>query len=347
MWVIILLKKIITYLLLFIYLLTYTAYAENKPNISAKSAVSLDMKTNTVLFEKNPYERLPIASTTKVMTCLIAAENGDLRMPVTITPDMLMGSEGTSLYLKAGERITLLDLIKGALIVSGNDAANAIAFALAGGIKDFALLMNEKARELGMANTNFVTPSGLDENGHYSCAYDMALLASYAMKNDVIKSVVSKQSDKIVISGKEKLITNHNKLLSRSADFTGIKTGFTKKAGRCLLSAYNYNGNTIINVTLNAPDDWDDHLALVNYAKALYTVKSGGDKLMINTVGGESAQVKCAYSYSLYAVKDVYVKLYYYPFIYSPFNVGDVVGYAIIYTNGNKLSKVDIKISEV
>ena len=347
MWVIILFKKIIVFLLVFINAFTYNAYAQNKPYVSAKSAVSLDMKTSAVLFEKNAYEQLPIASTTKVMTCLIAAENGDLSKPVTITSEMLSNSEGTSLYLKVGDRITLLDLIKGALIVSGNDAANAIAFALAGGIKDFAAMMNEKARLLGMTNSNFVTPSGLDEAGHYSCAYDMAILASYAMKNEVIKSIVSKQSERIAVSGKEKLITNHNKLLSRSNNFAGIKTGFTKKAGRCLLSAYNYNGNTIINVTLNAPDDWDEHLALVNYAKSFYNVKTGSDYLMINTASGENKQVKCGYSYKLYSVKDVYVKLYYYPFIYSPYKTGDVVGYAIIYTNSNEIGRTDIKITEV
>lgn len=345
MWVIILFKRGFAFALSFILFISFSLTAKAE-EISAQAYCVIDGATNTVLNEKNAYERLPIASTTKVMTCLLAAEKGGLDKQVVITKEMLYNTEGTSLYLKAGDKISLLDLVKGALIVSGNDAANAVAFTVSNSVENFAFEMNKKAKELGMTNTNFVTASGLDEKGHYSCAHDMALLSSYALKNEVIKSIVSKESESISINGKKQIIYNHNKLLSRSNNFIGLKTGFTKKAGRCLLSAYKYKDSLIICVTLNAPDDWDDHIKLVIKAKKSYTEKTDSKTVMIKSVGADKEFVKCNYSYNVTCVDDVYVKLYYYPFIYCPYNFGEAVGYAILYTNGNVIKRVDIKTGE-
>ncbi len=343
MWVIILLKKaaVITLLLLF---LCNPAYAYSKPDISAESAVSIDSYTDKILFEKDIFKRMPMASTTKIMTALLACESGNLNRIITVNDKMLYGTEGTLIYIKSGDRITLFDLIKGALLSSGNDAANAIAFSVSGSLEAFVQLMNKKAQSLGMSNTHFATPSGLDGKGHYSCAYDMALLASYAMKNSIFKIIVKTKSDTIVINNKKHIIYNHNKLLGRSASFIGVKTGYTSKAGRCLVSAYEYRGALIITVTLNAPDDWDDHLALVNYSKRLYNNNSDSKEIYINSVYDDN-MIKCRYEYSVYSVSGVYVKLSYYPIIYLPYNKGDKIGTARVYTNGVLIKESDIVIA--
>ena len=342
MWVIILLKKTISlFIFLSILFISVTAYAQTG-KISAYSAVSIDGKTNTVLYEKNAYTKLPVASTTKIMTSIIACESGDLERVITVTADMLRNTEGTLIYLKAGDRISLLDLIKGALISSGNDAANVIAFALAGGLSEFSCLMNAKAKALGMNNTHFVTPSGLDSIGHYSCAYDMALLSSYAMKNEIFRDIVKSKTDVIFVNGNKQTLYNHNKLLKRDNSFIGIKTGFTKKAGRCLVSCYNYDGADIICVTLNAPDDWDDHLKLVNKAKKKYSLREAQGGVIIPSADGND--VRCSYSYSVNTLSDTYIRLYYYPFIYSPYKSGDIAGKAEIYVNNTLIDTCDIKI---
>ncbi len=341
MWVIILFKRAASLTIVFLLLFTNIIYAYDKPQISAVSAVSIDSFTNKILFEKNAFNRMPMASTTKIMTALIACESGNLNREITVSAEMLYKTEGTLIYLKAGDKITLLDLIKGALLASGNDAANVIAFAVSGSVSEFIKLMNNKAQSLSMTNTGFVTPSGLDAKGHYSCAYDMALLASAAMKNPVFKSIVKCKSDTIVINNKKTLIYNHNKLLSRDKGYIGVKTGFTKKSGRCLVSAYDYNGALIISVTLRAPDDWDDHLALVNYSKRLYNNNSDSGEVYINSAYDES-RIKCKYEYSVYTVSGAYVKISYYPFIYLPHKSGDKVGTAKIYTNDVLIIESDI-----
>ena len=343
MWVIILFKKALAFTICFILIFCNTAYASDYPKVSAKASVALDMSTKTVLFEKQPYLQLPMASTTKIMTCLLACEYGNFNSIIRITDEMLYGTEGTLIYLKPGDEISFLDLIIAALVASGNDAANAIAFTVSGGVDEFCELMNKKAQSLNMKNTYFKTASGLDEKGHYSCAYDMAVLASNALQNQTFKSIVSIKSAQISINGKKQSISNHNKLLSRDSSFIGVKTGFTNKAGRCLVSAYSYRGATIIIVTLNAPDDWDDHLRLVNYSKKKYNVKTVQNKLYIPSASG--AGVLCNYSCRVNTCSDVYVKLYYYPFIYSPYKPGDVIGCARVYSNAFLLFETELKIT--
>ena len=313
-------------------------------DVSAQCAVLMDAATGTVLFEKNAQTQHPMASTTKIMTCLLACESQRLQETVTVTQEMLDGLEGTSLALEAGNQITLYDLVQGAILESGNDAANAIAVFLSGSTQQFVTEMNARAAAIGMKHTLFVTPSGLDEGDHHSTAYDMALLAAEALKNDIFASVCQSANAQITVNGVSRSVTNHNKLLAVSEHFTGVKTGFTKKAGRCLVSSYDYYGSTLICVTLNAPNDWDDHINLVNQAKSEYRIYSDTDTLSVPCVGDDSFSVACSYRYSIAALGEVQCKLYYYPFVYAPYQSGDSVGYAEITCNGKTIAKETITI---
>ena len=348
MWVIILFKRLIAFVIVFTFSLSLTdcTVFSKELEISADSAIAIDSSTNSVLYEKNAYIERPMASTTKIMTCVIACESGKLDDNVKISDEMLYNAEGTSLYLKSGDRITLKDLITGAMLESGNDCANAIAIHLSGSIEHFCELMNDKAVMLGMTQTYFASPSGLDGNNHHSSAHDMAILASYAMKNSIFAQIAGTTSSEVTVNGIIKTVNNHNKLLKLSENFIGVKTGFTKKAGRCLVSAYKYYENTIITVTLNAPDDWNDHLKLAEYAKKKYSEYADKGIAYIDCVGSYKTKVRCDYSYSVYSVGEMYVKTCYYPFIYAPVKAGDTVGYADIMCSDSVLKRVEIKAQE-
>lgn len=337
------LKRICAFLL--VLFLPITAFAA-PISVSAQSAIVINSADNSVIYSKNAYSSMPMASTTKIMTCLLACESTRLNDTVVITNEMLAGTEGSLIYLKLGDKITLYDLTVAAMLASGNDAANAVAFCLSGSITDFVVLMNKKATSIGMKNTAFVTPSGLDEKNHHSTAYDMALLASYAMKNNRFSEICALKSAQITINGKKQTIYNHNKLLSSDNNFVGVKTGFTEKAGRCLVSAYNYNGNMIITVTLNAPDDWQDHKRLVAFAKKQFTTKKDNKTFALDVVGASKNTVQCGYEYSVTVYKNVDIRLYYYPFVYAPLKCGDAVGECKIYSNNRLIKTVDITVRE-
>lgn len=334
------LKKLFTFILTFLFLFPTSVYA-NENSISAYSAVAIDSASKSVLFEQNAYQNMPMASTTKIMTCLIACESGKLDDMITITEEMV-NVQGSSIYLVAGDKITLLDLVKGAMLASGNDAANSIAVYLASSVEKFVDLMNDKAKALGLNSTNFETPSGLDSKNHYSSAYDMAVLASYALNNELFAEICSLKSADITINSKKQTVYNHNKLLNYSSDFVGVKTGFTSKAGRCLISAYKFQNNYIICVTLNAVDDWNDHKKLVELAKSKYIKVCNSKSVSINIVGGYKNSIKCKAFWSIYALADVEVKEYHYPFLYAPVAQGDVVGKMDIIYKGNVIATVDI-----
>jgi D-alanyl-D-alanine carboxypeptidase len=347
--VIILLKRLLCALCAILLLsCEYSAFAYDY-GISAFAAYSMDCASGTVFYEKNAYAPVEMASTTKIMTCLLACESERLDEEVTVTKEMLDGAEGTMLYLKEGDTISLYDLVKGAMLASGNDCANAIAVFLTGSIKAFCDEMNNKGAEIGLCNTFFETPSGLDKGKHHSCARDMALLAAYAMQNEVFREIAAMPSSEITVSSKKQSIVNHNKLLNEDEGFIGVKTGFTEKAGRCLVSAYDWGGNIIISVTLNAPDDWRDHRYLVKNAKKQYKRINKTDEVMLNTVGGVSDSVKCTYTYDLITLGDIVdlkIKKYYYPIIYAPLHIGDIIGTAEIYSGGTLLYTADITAQE-
>lgn len=300
-------------------------------SVSAASAIVMDAKSNTVLYESNAYDERPMASTTKIMTALLACESGKLSQTVTVEDKMLLGCEGSSVGLRSGDKITLYDLTIAMLLASGNDAANVTACFLAGNLKAFASLMNQRAAEIGMNNTEFVTPSGLDSGNHHSTAYDMALLAAHALQNSAFSKICAMQKCEITISGKKQTLYNHNKLLSSLDGCVGVKTGFTEKAGRCLVSAVEYKGNTLICVTLSDPDDWDDHASLIKQCEKKYTEKRFASEIQIPVVGGNGDFVTAAYEYSVISVSDEFSqRIFYYPFVYAPVKKGDTLGYVKI-----------------
>lgn len=254
-------------------------------SIHAASAVVMDAESGRVLYEHDAHRPRLIASTTKLMTALVAAERAeDLEQVVAVKGEWL-GSEGSSIYLQAGEEITLRGLLYGLLLQSGNDAAMVIACHIAGSEEAFAALMNEKAAQLGMKDSSFVNASGLNDDGHYSTAYDMALLAQACLANETVAEICATRS----ITVGTRTFVNHNKLLHRYEGCVGMKTGFTEKAGRTLVSAATRDGQTLICVTLNDGDDWNDHCKLLDYGFETYprqVLCRAGEVLGSVAVGG-------------------------------------------------------------
>ena len=341
MWVIILLKR---FALVFavLFLIPFNCFGAD---ISASSAIVMDAESKTVLYEKNANENRSMASTTKVMTALLALESNMLDTTVKINSEAL-ATEGSSLGLKEGDKITLYDLVVGMMLTSGNDSANAVAYALAGSIEAFAEMMNIRADEIGMKNTVFVTPSGLDSKNHHSTAYDMALLTCEAVMNRSFCAVVSMKSAQITVSGKKVTVYNHNKLLSMDSDIFGVKTGFTEKAGRCLISAKNYNGRKIVCVTLNAPDDWNDHLNLYSQCEKKYVNKEIKGNIQVSVVGSDRDRLNCSYSGKACILGDCEIKIYRRPFVYAPVNKGEKIGTVCVVWNNKIIERLPITADE-
>ena len=266
------------------------------PVVSAKAAVLIDADSGKILYAKQDSLRLPMASTTKIMTALLTLERSEVKDSIVTVTDEMVRVEGSSMGLMPGNRIHLSDLAVGMMMVSGNDAANTAAIAMAGTSAEFAKLMNARAKEIGMKSTNFVTPSGLDSELHYSTAYDMALLGAEALNNSRFASIVSQKQMTVKFVNPEQTIRygNHNRLLSLYPDSIGIKTGFTKKAGRCLVSAAQRGSVRLVAVTLNAPNDWDDHIKLYDYGFSKlqpFTPNTTDLRYTIPVVGGKAENV--------------------------------------------------------
>ncbi len=256
---------------------------------SSRAYVLYCVENGSVLLSDNAEQKLPMASTTKIMTTLITLEHAAQdNAVVEFTEEMI--AEGSSMYLKTGEKVTLYDLAVGMMMQSGNDAANAAAIAIAGSTEAFSKLMNEKAEELGMTDSHFVTPSGLDDERHYSTARDMALLMAAALQNEMFAEITAQSSmtvDFIFPEGKCVTYPNHNRLLRMYDSCIGGKTGYTDQAGRCLVSAARRDGMTLIAVTLDDRDDWHDHMALYDYGFSSYTAYMPQLPDSIGVVGGE------------------------------------------------------------
>lgn len=234
--------------------------------VSATACVLMDADTGLVLYRKNEDQRMLIASVTKLMTALVVLEQGEVDETVTVTAAHM--AEGSSMYLRVGEKLTLEELLYGLLLCSGNDAALALT-ECAGGVEPFVALMNEKAAALGMKNTHFANPNGLDDEEHYSTAYDMALLACAAANEPTLRRIASTRT--AAIGGRT--LTNHNKLLSRMDGCIGLKTGYTKAAGRTLVSCAEREGHRLVAVTLRDGNDWSDHEMLYDRGFALVGVQ--------------------------------------------------------------------------
>ena len=239
--------------------------------LSAKAAVLMEAKSGEVAFGVYPDVRLPMASTTKIMTALCALEMLPPETVVTVSPEAV-GVEGSSVYLVAGERLTLEELLYALMLESANDAAAAIAIAVSGSVEGFAALMNRKAADMGLTDTHFVNPHGLDDPEHYTTARELALIMKAALDEPFFCMITETRRKTIPLHGDEgvRLLLNHNKLLLSYEGCVGGKTGYTKKTGRCLVSAAERDGVTLIAVTLSAPDDWRDHTAMLDYGFELY-----------------------------------------------------------------------------
>ncbi len=325
--------------------------------VSALSAVLYCADSGEVLYEKAAHEKRAIASITKVMTAILALEQAAVSdKEVTFTYNMI--AEGSSMYLKVGDKLKLSELVKGMMMVSGNDAANAIAIAVSGSKEKFAEKMNAKAHELGMNDTHFVTPSGLDDEMHYSTAYDMALLCSYAMKNEQFQNIVSQKSMSVSFvfpENQTQVYRNHNKLLSLYEDCIGIKTGFTKKAGRTLTSCAERNGVRLVAVTLNDGDDWNDHIAMYEYGFRMTEKVSFSDKPQIwemPVAGSQKEHIKVVPEKPCSAVilkgteETVVQKVYMPHFVYAPVSKGKVLGEVQYHLNGRMIASAKLVAAE-
>lgn len=275
-------KKILSFLLIsLIVLSTYALSAEtiSPPSVSASSAIVMDIKTKEVLYEKNAHEIRNIASITKIMTAIVALEHGNLDDEVIISNEASR-KIGSSIYTREGQKYTLEDLLYGLMLRSGNDAATAIAEHIANSEKGFAYLMNEKANWIGMNNSSFQNAHGLDEENHHSTAYDMALLTAYAMStNEDFRKIFG--TKKYLSENVNYYWFNKNKLLMTNDYCIGGKTGFTKSAGRTLVTVAEHEGREIVVVTLNASNDWNDHSVLYQYGfEKLKEIEHAEDELL-------------------------------------------------------------------
>ncbi|WP_411504218.1 D-alanyl-D-alanine carboxypeptidase family protein [Brevibacillus centrosporus] len=249
--------------------------AASPPGLSAESAALIDVASGRILYSKNGSKKMRIASLTKTMTAIVAIESGKLDQVVTVPPEAV-GVEGSSIYLKRGEKLTLEELLYGLMLRSGNDAAVTIATAVGGSLPGFVYMMNEKAALIGMEHSNFTNPHGLDDsNMHYSTAEDMVKLSAYALRNPVFRQIVSTKVKDISWEGEQwdRRLLNKNKMLHLYNGADGVKTGYTKLAKRCLATSATREGRQLATITLNASDDWNDSAKLLDWGFANFPVK--------------------------------------------------------------------------
>ena len=313
--------------------------------LSAQKAILMDAQTGRVLYEREADARSLIASTTKIMTALVICEQCNVLDRVRI-PKEAVGIEGSSMYLREGEILTVQELLYGLMLHSGNDAAVALAIYCGGTVEGFAGLMNDKARKLRLTGTHFENPNGLDSPHHYSTARDLAVLAAYAMENPIFAKTVSTKT----IRAGERTLRNHNKLLWRLEGADGVKTGFTKAAGRILVSSAVRQGRRLVAVTINAPNDWQDHCDLMEIGFHDFSVKkliSKGEIVgEVEIAGGESGIVTLIASEDFYfAMADGEEASAVYTgsgFVYAPVVRGQCAGYAHIFVEGKAVGKIPL-----
>ena len=313
--------------------------------ISAKKAIVMDATTGRCLYEKDADSRSLIASTTKIMTALIVCEQCNVLDRMQI-PKEAVGVEGSSIYLKEGEVLTLQELLYGMMLHSGNDAATALAIYCGGTVEGFAELMNDKARLLGMKGSHFVNPHGLDAPEHYSTARDLAVLAAYAMKNPVFAQTVS---TKTVTVGSRSL-RNHNKLLWQVEGADGVKTGYTKAAGRLLVSSAERQGRRLVAVTIDDGNDWADHAAMLNDGFRNYQlcqiVAQGQCLGSVEIMSGVESRVNVLaaqdFSYALAENEKPHIILQPPGFAYAPVQTGQEAGFAYICIGDTAVGKIPV-----
>lgn len=316
--------------------------------VSAKAAILMHADSGRVLYEKNADEHMLIASTTKIMTAIVVLEHCELDDLVEVD-SRSAGIEGSSMYLKAGESYTVEDLLYGLLLVSGNDAASALALHVADSMEEFAELMNAKAAELGMTESSFKNAHGLDEEGHYSTARDMAKLAAYCMGNEDFARIAGTVSHTVG----EQTLVNHNRLLREYDGCLGLKTGYTMAAGRTLVTCAERDGARYVCVTLNDPDDWDDHKALYDWAFANYSfaeVIPAGLSYEVPLISGAEMTAQAETEGAAYALiqngESYDMELELPAFAFAPISEGDRAGRAVACSDGQEIASVRIVYSE-
>ncbi len=317
--------------------------------VSAEKWILVDGTTGRVLSQNQADSRSLIASTTKIMTALVVCEQCNVldRMRV---PKEAVGIEGSSMYLKEGEILTLQDLLYGLMLSSGNDAAVALAIYCGGTVEGFAGLMNDKAHKLGMTGSHFVNPNGLDAPNHYSTARDLAILAAYAMENPIFRQTVSTKTVRVG----ERTLNNHNKLLWRVEGADGVKTGYTQAAGRILVSSATRQGRRLIAVTINDRNDWADHAAMLEDGFHRFDIKTlvtAGDILgWVDTAGatGEKVSLVAAedFCYALAEEEQPEVVITGPGFVYAPVIQGQDAGFARIILADKCIGSVPVVFGE-
>jgi len=332
------------------------AHAEEAPDVAAKAAVVVSADTGEIVYSHNSGEKLPMASTTKIMSALLCIESGNLDEPFVVDSGAIH-VEGSSMGLQEGDIVTKYALCCGMLLPSGNDAANAAAVRIAGSTEKFAELMNARAQELGLGKTYFVTPSGLESVGHGSSAYDMALLASEALRNPIFRDICSSESIKLEFGNPPytRWLRNTNKLLSMYSGTYGVKTGFTDEAGRCLVSACERGGKNLVCVTLNDRSDWNDHMAMYDYAFGqVHTVEPELPQDITLPLAGSTNE--CIHVRAEAPPEPVTVlsadrdELTYTvispPFVYAPVSEGDELGELSISYGGHEIRRIALCAAE-
>jgi len=313
--------------------------------LSAQKAIVLDACTGRVICEKNADSRSLIASTTKIMTALVVCEQCNVLDRMRI-PKEAVGIEGSSMYLREGEVMTIQELLYGLMLQSGNDAAVALAIYCAGTVEGFAELMNDKARSLGLTGTHFVNPNGLDAPEHYSTARDLAVLGAYAMENPIFRQTVSAKT----VTVGQRYLRNHNKLLWQVEGADGIKTGYTRAAGRILVSSASRNGRRLICVTINDPNDWQDHSVLLEEGFSCFRVQrvvSAGDPVAeVEIAGGQSGRVSLVaasdFDYSMAEGENVTISFTGPGFVYAPVAEGAEAGVAHVMIDGKSVGEIPL-----
>lgn len=292
-------KKLQNYFLINLFLLFAVAtgaQAGNELDLAAQSAVLMDFTTGQVLYEKNAYLPCPPASTTKILTAIVALEQGDLQQLIT-TSATASRAEGSSVYLSEGETHTLEELLYGILLSSGNDAAITVAEGLAGSEEKFTEWMNQKAIAIGAKSSSFKNCNGLPREGHYTTAYDLALITRYALNNPIFDSMVRTKRRNILWPGRDydKVLYNHNKLLWRYQFADGVKTGYTREAGKCLVSSATRNGHRLVGVVFNSKKIYEDSEQLLEYGfnnyELINLVSSQENIGKINVIAGVKDQI--------------------------------------------------------
>ena len=328
----------------------------NAPEVSAKAAVLISADTGEVIYARRSGEKLPMASTTKIMTVLLTLESaqkmGDLYEEFTVDSEAIH-VEGSSMGLLEGDTVTKYALCCGMLLPSGNDAANAAAVRIAGSLEGFAELMNARAAELGLKSTHFVTPSGLEGEGHGSSACDMALLAREALRDPTFREICSSYEMETEFGSPpyRRWLRNTNRLLTMDEGVYGVKTGYTDEAGRCLVSACKRDGRDMICVTLNDPDDWNDHLALYSYGAETAVTEdiTLPQEVRIDLAGGEQEQITASplgSSLTLTTLsasqEDISFRVIAPPFIYAPVRQGDRIGELAVELSGREINRLPL-----